>query len=55
MTIAGFHFVWFVATNNRDNKKELFEDSFELLNDRGRDFIFIPFCGRDNAMYHSEH
>lgn len=53
MAIAGFSFVWFIATDNGDNKKELFQGSFEVLNDLGKGFIFFPFCDRNNARYHS--
>ena len=55
MTIAGFHFVWFMTTDNRDNKKELLQGSFEVLNYIGKGFIFFLFCDRDNAMYHCKH
>ena len=53
MTIAGFSSVWLVATDNRDNKRELVQGSFEVLTHLGKGFIFFLFCHGDNAMYHS--
>lgn len=50
MTIVGFSSVWFVATDNRENKKELFQGSFEVLSYLGKGFIFCPFCNRENAI-----